>query len=121
MKYGKAIVAILAAAAVAVFQARSGDQRIGPTEWVAVAIAAVSAVGVYLVPLAPHAKWTKTAVAVLLAVLQALATVILGGLGTDELITLLITAMGAAGVYLAPAVSPLPGGDEVVVTVGTDG
>jgi hypothetical protein len=74
MKYGKAIAAVITAAVVVVFQARSGDHRVDPVEWVTVAIAAVSALGVYLVPLAPHARWAKTAVAVLLAVLQALTT-----------------------------------------------
>lgn len=106
-RYGKAVLATLAAAGVTAYQALSGDQHIDPVEAVSVAIAWVTAAGVYLVPLAPQARWTKTAVATLLAVLQVLTTAILGGLGTDEVLLMLITAAGAAGVYVAPAVSTL--------------
>lgn len=117
--YGKAIIAVLTAAVVAAYQALSGDQNIEPVEWVSVAIAAVTAVGVYLVPLAPGARWSKTAVAVVLSVLQVLTTAILGGLGGDEILLMLITAAGAAGIWIAPAVSTA-GTAPVAVGVGTD-
>lgn len=120
-KYGKAIVAVLVAAIVYAYQALSGDNHISSVEWVSVAIAGITALGVYVVPLAPGAKWAKTAVAVVLAVLQVLTTVILGGLGTDEILLLLITAAGAAGIWIAPATTVV--GDPVagrqVVSVGT--
>ena len=119
--YGKSIVAVITAAIVAAYQALSGDQNIEAAEWVSIAIAAVTALGVYLVPLAPQAKWGKTAVAVALAVLQVLTTVILGGLGGDEILLLLITAAGAAGIWIAPAASSTPAGTPVVaVGTGTD-
>lgn len=119
-KFGKAIIAILTAAIVAAYQSLSGDGNIEPVEWVSVAIAATAAVGVWLVPLAPEAKWTKTAVAVVLSVLQVLATVILGGLGTDEILLLLITAAGALGVYVAPATTETESGAVIAVPVGAD-
>jgi hypothetical protein len=120
-KYGKSILAVLTAAVVVAYQALSGDQNIEPAEWVSIAIAGITAVGVYLVPLAPQAKWSKSAVAAVLAVLQVLTTAILGGIGTDEILLMLITAAGAIGVYVAPATSPTPAGvPDVVVTAGSD-
>jgi hypothetical protein len=122
-KYGKALVAVLVAAVVYAHQALGGDGHIDAQEWVSVAIAAVTALGVYVVPLAPAATWAKTAVAVVLAVLQVLTTAILGGLGTDELLLMLITAAGAAGIWIAPAkteVGDLVGRAAVPVGWGAD-
>jgi hypothetical protein len=117
--YGKAIVAVLTAGIVAAYQYLSGDdQAIDATEWVSVTIALVTAVGVYLVPLAPGVKWGKTAIAVVLAVLQILVTAILDGITTDEILLMLITAAGAAGVWIAPAISTSPSGTPLV-SVGT--
>ena len=120
-KYGKSIIAVATAAVVIAYQALSGDGRIEPTEWVSVAIAAVTALGVYVVPLAPQAKWAKTGVAVVLAVLQAATTLILDGFGADELLLMLITAAGAAGIWIAPAVSTtVSGAPAVSVGTGSD-
>lgn len=119
--YGKAIIAVITAAIVAAHQALGGDGHIDPTEWVSVAIAFATAVGVWLVPLAPQAKWSKTAVAVVLAVLQVLTTVILGGVQADEVLLLLITAAGALGIYIAPATTRTPfGTPDVSVGAGSD-
>lgn len=120
MKYGKSIIAALTAAVIVAYQALGGDQHISSVEWVSISIAFVTAVGVYVVPMAPYAKWAKTAVAVVLSVLQIMVTAILGGLGTDELLLMLITAVGAAGIYVAPAVTENPDGADVVVTAGSD-
>lgn len=103
--YGKAIVAIVAAVLTIAYGALSGDQRIDAEEWVQIGIAAATAVGVYLVPLAPRYRWGKTAVAAVLAVLQALATVVLGGLDASEWIVLALAAATVLGVTAAPAVS----------------
>lgn len=119
-EYGKAIAAIATAGVVVAYQALSGDQHIDATEGVGIAIAGVSAVGVYLVPMAPQAKWSKSAVAALLAVLQVLATVILDGVGADDILLMLITAAGAVGVWTAPAVSTAPTGATVEVGTGSD-
>lgn len=120
-KYGKALVAVLTAVAVYAYQAFSGDNHIEPTEWVSIAIAGVTAISVYLIPLAPQAKWSKTAVAAVLAVLQVATTAILGGFGPDEILLMLMTAAGALGVYVAPAVSETPEGvPDVAVGAGSD-
>ena len=62
----------------------------------------------------------KTAVAVVLVVLQILTTTILGGLGTDELPLMLILAAGAVVIYAAPAVTANPTGPDAVVTADRD-
>jgi hypothetical protein len=120
-KYGKAAVAVIVAAIVVAYQALSGDGHIEPTEWVSVAIAAATAIGVYLIPLAPSARWTKSALAAVLAVLQIGTTAILGGIGADELLLMVITAAGALGIYIAPAASDPAGAPPVAVGTGTDG
>ena len=119
-RFGKAIAAVATAAVVYAYQALSGDNHIDAVEWVSVAIAAFTAVGVWLVPLAPDAKWAKTAVAAVLAVLQVLTTAILGGLGSDEILLMVITAAGALGIWAAPAASTAPSGAVVAVGTGSD-
>jgi hypothetical protein len=104
-QYGKAIVAVIAAALTVAYAALSGDQRIDAEEAVQIGIAAATAVGVYLVPLAPRYRWAKTAVAAVLGVLQALATVVLGGLDASEWIVLALAAATVLGVGASPAVS----------------
>lgn len=119
--YGKAIVAIVYAVAVAVQVAWGGDAHIEPDEWVQISIALATALGVYLVPITSNYKWVKTAVAVVLAVLQALATVLLDGVEPNDWITLFLAAVGALGVLVAPATSFNPSGTgNVSVPFGTD-
>lgn len=120
-KYGKAIVAVLTAAIVAAYQALGGDGRIEADEWVAIAIAFATALGVFVVPLAQHARWTKSAVAALLAALQVLTTAMLDGFRADDVLLILITVAGALGVYVAPATSETPAGaPDIHVGVGAD-
>ncbi|MBO4207606.1 hypothetical protein [Micromonospora echinofusca] len=104
-KYGKAIASAVFFVLTAVYAMLSGDHRIDPEEWVAVAIAATNAIGVYLVPLTPQFGWSKTLVAGLLAALQVAATVILGGIDPDEWLLILLAVGQALGVGWAPAVS----------------
>ena len=104
-KYGKALAAVVGAALTVAYGALSGDHHIDPDEAVQIAIAAASAIGVYVVPLTPQYRWGKTAIAVILAVLQVLTTVVLGGLDSNEWIALVLAALTAAGVGVAPAVS----------------
>jgi hypothetical protein len=120
-EYGKAIVAVIVAAIVVAYQALGGDHHISSVEWVSVAIAGVTALGVYVIPLAPSAKWGKTAVAAVLAVLQVLTTAILGGVGADEILLMVITAAGALGIWVAPAISTTRSGATVAVGSGSDG
>jgi len=119
-EYGKALVAVLVAAVVVAYQALTGDHHIDAVEWVSIAIAGVTAIGVYVTPLAPQAKWSKSAVAAVLAVLQVLTTAILGGVGVDEILLMLITAAGALSVYVAPAMSTTAHGATVAVGTGPD-
>lgn len=104
-KYGKALASLAGAVLVALYAALGGDGRIDAEEVVQIGIAAAMAAGVYLVPLAPQYRWGKTAIAVVLAVLQALATAVLGGLDPGEWIVLALAGLTAAGVAVAPAVS----------------
>lgn len=119
-EYGKAVAAVITAAVVVAYQALSGDGHIDAVEWVSITIAGATAVGVYLIPLAPHAKWAKSALAAVLAILQVLTTAILGGIGADEILLMLITAAGAVGIYVAPAMSTTPVGSVVAVGTGSD-
>lgn len=117
--YGKAWAAIAYAVAVAI-QAAAGDRHVSPVEWVQIAIAAATAVGVYMVPITSSYKWAKTAVAMVLAMLQALATALLGPHAGDW-VTILITTVGAGLVWLAPATTVNPSGTgDVSVPLGTD-
>jgi uncharacterized membrane protein YccC len=119
--YGKAWVAIFYAVAVSAQVALGGDGRIESDEWVQIAIALVTAVGVYMVPITSNYKWTKTALAVVLALLQAFATFQLNGWESNDWITLLIAGLGAVGVLVAPATSQNPSGTgNVSVPFGTD-
>lgn len=104
-KYGKAIAAVVGAGLTVAYGALSGDQRIESDEAVQIAIAAATAVGVWVVPLAPQYRWGKTAVAAVLAVLQVLTTVIVGGLDSNEWIALALAALTVVGVGAAPATS----------------
>ncbi len=104
-KYGKALASAFFAVLVAVYTALNGDNRIDGLEWIVVAIAFTNAVGVYLVPLAPQTRYSKTAVAVVLAVLQVLTTVIVGGIDSTEWILVLLSVGQALGVAAAPSVS----------------
>ena len=104
-RYGKALVAVVGAALTVAYGALNGDRHVDSEEGVQIAIAAAAAVGVYFVPLAPQYRWGKTAVAAVLAVLQVLATVILGGLDHSEWIALVLAALTVVGVGAAPAVS----------------
>src|ERR1044072_4317738 len=121
MQYGKSIVAVLVAGVVVAYQALGGDGRIEPVEWVSIAIAVATAVGVYLVPMAPQIKWGKSAVAAVLALLQVVSSAVLeGGLTSDMLLLAVITVAGALGIYIAPAVTTTPAGTTVHVGVGAD-
>ena len=104
-KYGKSITAVVFAALTVAYGAFSGDQHVDSDEVIQIGIALVTAAGVYPVPLAPRYTWTKTAVAALLAVLQALTTVIIGGVDPGEWMALALAALTVVGVSVSPAAS----------------
>jgi hypothetical protein len=102
--YGKSFAA-WALAVVTAVQAALSDGHVSQVEAVQIAIAAVTAVGVWLVPTHPEWQWTKTAVAVLLSVLNVLTTVIVGGLSSSDITELVLAALTVLTVGVAPAVT----------------
>lgn len=74
-------------------------------EWVQIAIAGTFAIGVHMVPLAEGHPGVKTGVAVLLAALQVLVTVIAGGLSGNDVLMIVFAVAGVLGVGIAPATS----------------
>lgn len=105
-RYGKAVVAALLAAITAV-HAMVSDNVITPQEWIQVAIAVVTAVSVYLVPIFEYA-WMKTAIAVVLAALNVLVTLIADGVTSGDLVQVLMSALTVVLVAFAPARSDPP-------------
>lgn len=101
-KYSKFIAIVVAAVLSALSAALVGDNIISPQEWVNVAILGVGAAGVFAAPNVPGAAYTKSILAVLAAVLTVLATVIVGGVGTAEIIQMILAGLGALGVYAVP-------------------
>jgi len=103
-KYGKPILAVIIAGVITL-KSVLGDQHVDPAEAVAIALSVANAGMVYLVPLFPGYRWLKTAVGVVIAALTALASVILAGLTTEEIILVILAAAQALGITVAPAVS----------------
>lgn len=98
-KYTKAILAVIATVAAGLIAALSGDETISNQEWVNVAILAVGSLGVFAAPNVPGAQYTKAILAVLTAGLTVLASAIVGGLTTTEMLQILVAGLGAVGVY----------------------
>lgn len=103
-KYGKAFAAV-AFAVVTALQATLSDGNLSTQEQVQIAIALVTAIGVWLVPITPQYGWMKTAVAALLAVLNVLATLIIGGISPADIAELVLAALTVLTVGAAPAQS----------------
>jgi hypothetical protein len=107
--HGKTIAAFAVTVATAVYPLLQ-QGRIGAAGAVSIAIAVVTNAGVYIVPLAPNAKWAKSAVAVGLSALNVAATLAIdGGISAGEWGQIIIAAAGAGAVYLAPAATPETG------------
>lgn len=100
--YAKFFAAIVATVLSAISAALFGDGVISAAEWVNVAILGVGAAGVFAAPNVPGAAYTKSILAVLTAVLTVLASVIVGGVGTVEVIQMILAGLGALGVYAVP-------------------
>ncbi len=111
VKYGKTIAALVIAALTAV-QAALSDGHVTTQEGVQIAIAVVTAAGVYLVPAVPRWPWVKTAIGVLLAALNVMTTLIIGGISSGDLVEIALAALTALGVAASPArsesVAPVP-------------
>ena len=102
MNYGKSIAAVVAALLSAAVAAMIGDAVISSVEWVNVAIAGTGAAAVFAAPNVPGARYTKSVLAVLAAVLMLLTSVITDGITPTEWMQLALAALGALGVYAAP-------------------
>ncbi len=96
--YSKALAAVVATILIALNFAY-GDSQITSIEWVTVAIQGVGAASVFAAPNVPGARYTKSILAVLTAVLNVLVTAITGGISPQEWITIGISVLGALGVY----------------------
>ena len=118
--YGKSIVAFLYAVAVVAVPFLSGDNHVDASEGVAIAIAVCTAALTFLVPLAPGAKWTKSAIGAVLAGLQVLTTVIIGGVDGNDIMLIAFAVLSFLGIYIAPARSDTPTGPPVAVSAGSD-
>lgn len=100
--HGKAIAAVAAFVLSAIVSSLT-DQRVDASEGVQIAIALVTAVGVYLVTDTPRYRWQKTAVAFALAGLNVAASVITDGVTTAEWLNIVIAALGVLMIGVAPA------------------
>lgn len=103
--YGKSISAGLVVVATAVQAALSDSAtggRLTQIEAVQIAIAAVNAALVFLVPNVPQWPWAKTVLAAVLAALQLATSLIVDGIGSADVSALIIAVL----MVLAPAVSP---------------
>jgi hypothetical protein len=102
-KYGKAIMYVIAAVAVAAQSAASGG--IDRSEILAIVIVGTGAVLTYVVPLDPSRGWEKTVVGVFIAGETALVPLISGPITASGWITVGLAVFAALGVTVAPASS----------------
>lgn len=107
-RYAKSIMAVVATVLVAVLPFLANHNHLTDAEWITVTIAGLSAVTVFIVPNVPGSwsNYTKSIVAVLMAVAAALSTMIGAGgfaaLTPGELIQIILIALAAVGVYGVP-------------------
>lgn len=106
MNYWKAVVGIVAAGVGAIAAALTGDGTLDATEGVNVVIMILGAAAVLVAPNVPGARYTKAVHAVLTAVAVAAASVVADGLSWTDAAQLVLAALGALGVYLAPYQPP---------------
>lgn len=104
-RYGPAIVAVLFAVLTAVAAAWT-DGRIDGAEWVQISIQGTTVAAVWLTPTAPAWLHTKTAAAMLLAMLNLATTVITDGITGAEVIGLALAGLGVIAVRLTPPPDP---------------
>jgi hypothetical protein len=111
--YGKAIGQGVVAAALAAYTAylALGTSHLRAADWITVAIAAGSAVGVWIVPVVRGARWAKTAIAALMWALNLAAAALVDGWSTPvDLPVVLAAVLAVAGAHLLPSESSVPDG-----------
>lgn len=101
MNYAKAIAAVVATILSGLVAALM-DGTIDPTEWINVAILGVGALAVFAAPNVPGARYTKSVLAVLAAVLTLLVSLIPGGISLSDWLQIGVAALGALGVWAVP-------------------
>lgn len=106
--YGKALAAVILAAVTAV-QAVLSDGRVTPVEWVQIAIAVVTALLVYVVPVVPAWPHAKSVIGAVLAGLNVLVTVMVGGWNSGSATEAVLAVATAVFVRYAPAQSTVNG------------
>ncbi len=109
-KYGKALAAALLALLTAA-HTYLADEIVTEQEWVQIAIAGFTALSVWLVPALDYPRM-KTVIAVVLASLNVLATVIIDGIDQGDLVQVVMAGLTVLAVGAAPAHSDVvPGND----------
>lgn len=101
MAYAKFVLAVIVTVISGVVAALT-DGVVTNVEWINVAIAGVGAAAVFAAPNVPGARFTKSILAVLAAILTFLVTGITDGISTAEWLQILVIAAGAIGVYAVP-------------------
>lgn len=101
-RYSKLFAQVLATILTALVPLFIGNQHIGVTEWVNVAIVGVSAAGVFAAPNVPGAAYTKSILAALAAALTVLVSAVVGGITPGEYAQIALAVLGALGVYAVP-------------------
>lgn len=97
------ILGLIAMTVLTTVQAATADgSPIDAQEWVQVALQAVMAFNVWATANLPQYTTMKSWVAVVIAVLTALVTFVIGGVDTPEIINLIIVGLAASGVVLTP-------------------
>lgn len=100
LSYAKSGLAVLATILTALVGVQSGG--IDPAEWINIGIVAATALLVFAAPNVPGARYTKSAIAVVLALLSFLTSAITSGIDMSEIYQMVVIGLGALGVYAVP-------------------
>src|SRR5438128_868787 len=116
MNYGKAIGAVVATILVGLIAAMSSGAHIAPTQWVNIGISAAAACSVFYAPNVPGAKYTKTVIAIIMAVLSFALTIVapcasFAGchISNPDLMQVGVIILNCLGVWAIPNKPPIEG------------
>lgn len=116
MNYKKAIAAVIATILVSMIAALSGGNHVTPVQWTNIAISGVGACAIFQAPNVPFAKYTKTVLAVLMAVLSFVVTIVVPctsfsgcHFSNVDLMQLAVIVLNTLGVWAVPNTPPLEG------------
>jgi hypothetical protein len=114
--YGKTIMGFLGALALVVIPYVTGNHHPDASEWLTIILGALQLALVWLVPLAPGARWVKTAISLGITVVNVLAIAIVGGIDGNDIAMLITAVLTFFGIAVTGAVSVLPTGSVVAKT-----